>query len=106
MIVESVDVEEEKDAVGREAKAASIEPLAAATREPLSRTRLTLLTLLTPPVLVIVKPSSVNTALVVLVAITIAQTPRMDRFGPILGHTQAISCLRLPECNTFLFLHK
>ena len=34
-----------------------------ATREPLSRTRLTLLTLLTPPVLVIVKPSSVNTAL-------------------------------------------
>ena len=61
MIVESVDVEEEEDAVGREAKAASIEPLAAATREPLSRTRLTLLTLLTPPVLVIVKPSSVNT---------------------------------------------
>ena len=61
LIVESVDVEEEEDAVGREAKAASIEPLAAATREPLSRTRLTLLTLLTPPVLVIVKPSSVNT---------------------------------------------
>ena len=61
LIVESVDVEEEEDAVGREAKAASIEPLAPATREPLSRTRLTLLTLLTPPVLVIVKPSSVNT---------------------------------------------
>ena len=61
MIVESVDVEDEKDAVGVEAKAASIEPLAPATREPLSRTRLTLLTLLTPPVLVIVKPSSVNT---------------------------------------------
>ena len=61
MIVESIDVEEEEDAVGVEAKAASIEPLAPATREPLSRTRLTLLTLLTPPVLVIVKPSSVNT---------------------------------------------
>ena len=55
------DVEEEEDGVGVEAKAASIEPLAPATREPLSRTRLTLLTLLTPPVLVIVKARSVNT---------------------------------------------
>ena len=60
LIVESVD-DVEEEAVGVEAKAASIEPLAAATREPLSRTRLTLLTLLTPPVLVIVKARSVNT---------------------------------------------
>ena len=51
----------EEDAGAKEATSASIEPLAAATCEPLSRTRLTLLTLLTPPVLVIVKARSVNT---------------------------------------------